>query len=87
MKALWKLAGFIMLAIIISICGSEWGYGQEVRPEEIKIKMMAYLKEKYGEEFVPLSLNGKDWVYSYDRLCACPKCCNRQPLSRYNPAG
>lgn len=42
-------------------------------PEEIKNKMMTYLQEKYGEEFVPMSLSFSDWAYSYDRLYAYPK--------------
>ncbi|WP_148500004.1 hypothetical protein [Paenibacillus ihumii] len=42
-------------------------------PEAIKEQMLAHLEEKYGEEFVPISLSLSDWAYSYDRLQAYPK--------------
>ncbi|WP_460325240.1 hypothetical protein [Paenibacillus sp. YSY-4.3] len=42
-------------------------------PEAIKEQMLRHLEEKYGEEFVPMSLSLSDWAYSHDTLFAFPK--------------
>ncbi|GGH11134.1 hypothetical protein [Paenibacillus segetis] len=42
-------------------------------PEAIKNEMMTYLEEKYGEEFVPMSLSLSNFADSYDSLWAYPK--------------
>ena len=41
--------------------------------EEKKQMVLAYLENKYGEEFVPESMVRKDWAQSYDRIFLHPK--------------
>ncbi|WP_026476059.1 hypothetical protein [Alkaliphilus transvaalensis] len=47
-------------------------------PEGIKEMMLAYLEEKYDEEFVPISLTMENWAYKYDSLRVYPKNGNRE---------
>lgn len=73
LNQLSKRVALTLLAIMISILGVTGCMNKKPNPEEIKNKMMTYLQEKYGEEFVPMSLSFSDWAYSYDRLYAYPK--------------
>lgn len=42
-------------------------------PTEKKDKVLAYLKEKYQEEFVPISMNESSWGQGHDVIYLCPK--------------
>ncbi|WP_435924236.1 hypothetical protein [Paenibacillus sp. DYY-L-2] len=42
-------------------------------PEAIKDKMLTFLEEKYGEEFLPIAFESGGYAYSFDTLWAYPK--------------
>lgn len=63
----------LCLLSIIILWGVSGCMSKKPNPEAIKEQMLSHLEEKYGEEFVPISLSLSDWAYSYDRLQAYPK--------------
>lgn len=73
LNSLSKRVVTMLLAIIITLLGVTGCMSKKPNPEEIKNKMITYLQEKYGEEFVPISLSLRDHAYSSDRLYAYPK--------------
>jgi hypothetical protein len=72
LKDVTKRFLLIALTIIISL-GVSGCMKKNVDPEDIKAEMLTYLEEKYGEEFVPMSLSPSGFAYSYDNLRAYPK--------------
>lgn len=58
----------LILVSVLSGC-----MNKKPKAEVIKDLMMAHLEEKYGEEFVPMSLSFSNLAYSYDTLLAYPK--------------
>lgn len=62
----------VALTIIISL-GVSGCMKKNVDPEDIKAEMLSYLEEKYGEEFIPMSLSPSGFAYSYDNLRVYPK--------------
>ncbi|WP_410771582.1 hypothetical protein [Fontibacillus sp. BL9] len=52
---------------------AEANQNKNINPEAIKEQMLAYLQEKYGDEFAPLTLSPSGLAYSYDTLVAYPK--------------
>lgn len=46
---------------------------KQPEPEVVKEHVLAYLKEKYGEEFVPVTYSDSNWAYSYKSMYLYPK--------------
>ncbi|MBS5914248.1 MAG: hypothetical protein E7L01_26920 [Paenibacillus macerans] len=69
----WVRILLVMLAGMIITLGVSGCMSKKQDPDAIKDKMLAYLEEKYGEEFSPLSFESSGFAYSYDTLWAYPK--------------
>ncbi|WP_026476057.1 hypothetical protein [Alkaliphilus transvaalensis] len=67
----------LTLVILIGVSGCTKKKNRYT-PEGIKEMMLAYLEEKYDEEFVPISLTMENWAYKYDSLRVYPKNGNRE---------
>ncbi|WP_334073393.1 MULTISPECIES: hypothetical protein [Paenibacillus] len=68
----------LLLTIIFSLgvsgcMKSEAQTNRNRDPEAIKERMLSHLQQKYGEEFVPVSLTLSGFAYNYDNLSAYPK--------------
>ncbi|WP_026478372.1 hypothetical protein [Alkaliphilus transvaalensis] len=63
----------LTILIVIGLSGCLKNKKMSYTPEGIKERMLAYLEEKYNEEFVPISLTMKNWAYDYDSLRAYPQ--------------
>lgn len=72
MRDVTKRVLLVALTIMISL-GVSGCMKKNVDPEDIKAEMLTYLEEKYGEEFVPMSLSPSGFAYSYDNLRVYPK--------------
>lgn len=73
MMRIWLLivAGMIM-TLGVSGCMSKKQENQG-NPEAIKNQMLAYLEEKYGEKFLPISFESSGFAYSHDTLWVYPE--------------
>lgn len=70
------LAVVLAITILIGVSGCMKDSAKTKKkytPEGIKDTMIAYLEEKYGEEFVPITLTPRNWAYDYDELSVYPK--------------
>ncbi|MED4955392.1 hypothetical protein ABEO75_19545 [Paenibacillus macerans] len=63
----------VVLAGMMITLGVSGCMGKKQEPDAIKDKMLVYLEEKYGEEFLPLSFESSGFAYSHDTLWAYPK--------------
>ncbi|AZK48625.1 hypothetical protein [Paenibacillus lentus] len=69
----WTKRFILVFLSLIMLWGVSGCMNKKPKAEVIKDLMMAHLEEKYGEEFLPMSLSFSNLAYSYDTLLAYPK--------------
>ena len=74
------ISSIIVFALVLKVNSIKEGANMNKKKytiEEKKEKILEYMKERYGEEFVGLRWSGKDFFQSYDKFVVYPK--NKTP--------